>query len=415
MTSPTCTTDAHGLRIAIVTHTALPTVGGAEVGIHEVARRLGARHDVYVVAAHRNIGSAEDGCAPDPSDRYQATETVLFPHLPRGGICNRIARRTGVAQAVGLLRLHRSLGPTRGLDVINCHFLKCNLLSILLTRFYLRRPIVISLVGRSDVFGAKTRAQRALSSLALRLADSVTTITPYCLRGTGWERHADIIPYGVDVAAFAQPTARNMARDRLGVEESTYVIVAVQRLAPAKRLDLLLRSVAVVRAHVPSVHLAIVGIGPEGPALRALTSALGLTGNVSFLGFVPGPELPSVYAAADVFATHSESETFGIMFAEAMAASLPIVAADTSCVRDVLAPDASVLVPRGDLRAFSEALAALATDPERRASMGERARRHASVHFEWSSIASRYDEVFQRAVRPRDAAGLRATTSRIAE
>jgi glycosyltransferase involved in cell wall biosynthesis len=139
------------------------------------------------------------------------------------------------------------------------------------------------------------------------------------------------------------------------------------------------------------VRLRIVGEGPELGRLRALTDQLGLVDSVHFVGSVEGIEaLQREYASADVFCLPSLQEGFGIVFLEAMATGLPIVAARSGAAPEV-APhgEVSLLVDPDDDVALAGALERLVADAGLRRNLGEAgARRWRS--FDWPIVARRF-------------------------
>jgi glycosyltransferase involved in cell wall biosynthesis len=100
-----------------------------------------------------------------------------------------------------------------------------------------------------------------------------------------------------------------------------------------------------------------------------------------------------------VFVFHSLLETFGIVFAQAMASALPIVAANTSCVPAVVYPENGELIRPFDVESFADAVLRLARDRDLRRSIGRRNRERAVGEFDWDIIAAAYENVLQRAAR----------------
>ncbi len=136
------------------------------------------------------------------------------------------------------------------------------------------------------------------------------------------------------------------------------VILCVAHLYPRKQVSSLVRAMALLKT---PARLRVVGAGPELPALRALARDLGLGGRVALLGHVPFERLVAEYRGADIFCLPSLQEGFGIVFLEAMAAGLPVVACQAAAVPEVV-PDweCGLLVPPRDVPALAFALDRLA-------------------------------------------------------
>ena len=113
-------------------------------------------------------------------------------------------------------------------------------------------------------------------------------------------------------------------------------VLAVARMYPRKRLDDLLRAAAVLRERIPDVRVRIVGAGPESARLRAMHASLGLGETVTFLGEVSRQELAVQYVRAHCFCLPTVQEGFGLVFAEAMAAGLAVVACRAAAVPEIV-------------------------------------------------------------------------------
>ena len=140
------------------------------------------------------------------------------------------------------------------------------------------------------------------------------------------------------------------------------------------------------------VVLRVVGTGPELASLRRQAQELRLGRRVEFLGHVVFDRLAEEYRRADVFCLPSRQESFGIVFLEAMAAGLPIVAARAGAVPEVV-PDGvcGILVPAASPDELAQALDRLLSSAEERSRMGEAGRRRAPL-YDASLVATRFLE-----------------------
>jgi glycosyltransferase involved in cell wall biosynthesis len=178
----------------------------------------------------------------------------------------------------------------------------------------------------------------------------------------------------IDVPAFTARCERASSRRadlrrELGLADDAVAVLCVARLAPEKRIDVLLRASALA-----GVQPLLAGDGPERSSLERLARELGL--GAIFLGERPWDELVDMYAAADVFALLSWNETWGVVVNEAAACSLPLVLSDrVGAAADLLREaENGFLVPAGDVGAAAEALRRLAADAGLRRRFGERSR-----------------------------------------
>jgi glycosyltransferase involved in cell wall biosynthesis len=199
-----------------------------------------------------------------------------------------------------------------------------------------------------------------------------------------------VIPTGVDVAGIRAVSPRPPPAEW---PPGGVVVASLGRLAPEKSPLTILEAVAVAAARNRGLRLLVVGIGPSEDKLRSRAELPDLAGRVAFTGALPRPEALATVAGADLFAFASRTETQGLVLAEALAAGLPAVAVDGPGVRDSIRDGVDGIVVAAepaDERAvrLADALADLAEDGERRASMASRARADADRF----SIDRRTDE-----------------------
>lgn len=196
------------------------------------------------------------------------------------------------------------------------------------------------------------------------------------LEERGVNTHMEVIPTGIDLGRFSSGDGRRL-RARLGLACEAFVVGHVGRLAPEKNLGYLGRAIAAFVARGDCAHAVVAGVGPaEGELLSAFTSR-GLENRLHCLGRLDIEDLADAYAAMDVFAFASQTETQGIVLVEALAAGTPIVALDAPGVRDVLQDgmNGRLLPSDASEEAFAQALADLAALPfAEREALRQRAR-----------------------------------------
>lgn len=170
-----------------------------------------------------------------------------------------------------------------------------------------------------------------------------------------------LFPYAVDVEDFRSrsrlsPDERAAARARRGIGAGQQAVLAVAKLGAREAPWDLLRALP----HLPGgVRLWIAGDGPARAELERLAERLG-PGRARFLGYVPYPELPALYAAADLFVHPAREERWGVSVAEALACGLSVVASTrVGAAYDLLQPGVNGwLYPAGDAAALAERIAA---------------------------------------------------------
>jgi glycosyltransferase involved in cell wall biosynthesis len=140
-----------------------------------------------------------------------------------------------------------------------------------------------------------------------------------------------VIPEPIDLAEWRRRFAAVPPRPN-----QAPTVLAVARMYPRKRLDDLLRATLALRPRIPGLRVRIVGAGPESARLKGLAQSLGLDDTVTFLGEISRQALAVEYVGADCFCLPTVQEGFGIVFTEAMAAGLPVVACRAAAVPEVV-------------------------------------------------------------------------------
>jgi phosphatidyl-myo-inositol dimannoside synthase len=149
------------------------------------------------------------------------------------------------------------------------------------------------------------------------------------------------------------------------------IVLTVARLYPRKRMEDLLEAAALLKRRIADVQFRIVGEGPEEPRLRAAHARLGLGDTTIFLGHVTRDALALEYSRARCFCLPTVQEGFGLVFAEAMAAGLPVVACRAAAVPELVRDgETGLLVPPRTPAALAAALERMLGDDGLRKEMG---------------------------------------------
>ncbi len=231
------------------------------------------------------------------------------------------------------------------------------------------------------------RADRVVGQSANTLANMQRFYTP--------EIEGVRIPLGIRRVPQDLPPAE---REALGLTTGDVVLVTVGRLVARKAVDQLLRVVAELPAHV---HLLVIGDGPQRSHLVSLAQTLGLQSRVHFLGYVDEEAKLRLLKMADLYVSTSQHEGFGLVFLEAMACGLPVLAYDHGGQRDFLLDGRTgYLVPLNQRDQFLRRCRALVEDSSMRREMGGFNRTHVEP-FYIDRCAARYEAVFEQAIRAR--------------
>ncbi|WP_103352136.1 glycosyltransferase family 4 protein [Amycolatopsis sp. CA-128772] len=353
-----------GLRVLIGADTFPPNINGAAFFAERLARGLvGRGHDVHVVCP------SDDGPArTERRDGYtiHRLRSRAIPFHSEYRFCTPGGARTAAGEILDRVRpnvvhVQAHFGVGRALleaaaerdvpGMATNHFMPDNLLGYTPFPRWLKDAIT----------------RWAWKDLVRVYRDTriVTTPTPRAaqvLAGIGLDRPAQVVSCGIDLAHYAAP-ARPADRPMS--------VLFVGRLDAEKNIDQLLRALA----PLPHVRADLVGDGTRRHELEDLAAELGVTDRVTFHGFVSDAELVHRYAAADVFCMPGTAELQSLATMEAMAAGLPVIAADALALPHLVHHgENGYLFEPGAITTISRWIADLAADPETRARMGEASR-----------------------------------------
>lgn len=196
-----------------------------------------------------------------------------------------------------------------------------------------------------------------------------------------------VVPEPIELERWTSLFAAARPRPRGGP-----TILCVARMYPRKRIGDLLEAAALLCLRIPGARVRIVGKGPEWEDAVRLHATLGLGETVTLLGDVSRDRLAEEYVSADIFCLPSVQESFGIVFLEAMAAGLPVVACRAAAIPEVVEDGVTgLLAPPRDPAGLARALEALAVDPARARAMGEAGRRAVPAYVP-ERVAARFLE-----------------------
>lgn len=333
------------------------------------------------------------------SERLGNLEVRWFPYFPRqwedlahGAIIENLRRRRSrflqvvplvVAEAVAVAVAVRRFRP----DVVHAHWV---IPQGLVARTVARRvPMVVTTLG-GDLYALNARPLRALKGSVLRHAAAVTVMNAQ-MRDAALGLGANpgttrVLPMGADLRAVA-------ARRRPRPDGGPTRLLFVGRLVEKKGLAVLIS--ALRPSDNGAVELSVVGDGPLRSELEQAAAGLPVT----FLGQLGRPALMRAYAEHDVvvvpsvLAASGDQDGLPVALLEAMGSGCAIVASDLPGLNEAVEDGVSgALVPSGDADALRAALEGLVADPERRAAMGEAARRRAE-DFSVDAIGRQYADL----------------------
>jgi phosphatidylinositol alpha-1,6-mannosyltransferase len=369
-------------RLLVVTNDYPPRPGGIQSFVHAVVSRLPA--DEVVVLTSRWRGWEEwDAGEPYPIVRHDTS--VLLPTAAVRRHAVELLRQHGctdvwfgAAAPLGLLAPPlRSAGAQR--IVASTHGHEIGWARLPAARMLLRR--IASNVDVMTYLGEYTRT---------RLAKAL---------GSSGDRLRRLAP-AVDSELFRPDVGGAARRADLGLTDRP-VIVCVSRLMPRKGQDRLIEALPAIQRQVPGAALVLVGGGPSRERLEKLAAAHGVGGDVVFSGSVPHDQLPQWYGVGDVFAmpcrerlSGLDVEGLGMVFLEAAACALPVVAGRSGGSVDAVVDGTTGRLVVDDVTAIGDVLIELLTDREMASAMGRAGREWVRDDWSWEATVQQFQSFF---------------------
>ncbi len=369
-------------KTLIVTNDFPPRPGGIQSFVHAMALRMDPAKVVVYASTWRDGTEVARFDAEQPFTVVRDRTKMMVP-------TPRVTRR-----AAALLREHGCSSVWFGAAA------PLGLMAPALRRAGARR--LVGTTHGHEAGWAQLPASRALLRRIGEGTDTLTYLGEYTrsrIASALTERAAARmvqLPPGVDEKTFHPDSGGAVVRAALGLTDRP-VVVCVSRLVPRKGQDTLIQAMPQILREFPDAVLLVVGGGPYRGDLERLAARTGVAEAVRFTGAVPWSELPAHFGAGDVFAMPCRTrrggldvEGLGIVYLEASATGLPVVAGDSGGAPDaVLDGETGFVVPGGSPEQAADRVLALLRDPELRRNMGERGRRWVEEAWRWDLLADR--------------------------
>ncbi|VVB94977.1 Trehalose synthase [uncultured archaeon] len=219
-----------------------------------------------------------------------------------------------------------------------------------------------------------------MNKVTVKNADLVLSISNFAReefkKCTGMD---SIVVYNkIDMTRFNNSINRQEIRMKYSLENSP-IILFIGQIHPHKGLHLLIEAFNIVKETIPDAKLLIVGKPPLKGYFRNLKKKS--NSSIIFTGFITDEELPSYYAASDVYASASLWEGFNLPMVEAMAHSKPVVAFNIGPHEEIINLDTGFLVDKSDCEAFAQALIKIINEPDLAARMGHAGYKRVKEYF----------------------------------
>jgi glycosyltransferase involved in cell wall biosynthesis len=268
------------------------------------------------------------------------------------------------------------------------------------------KPYVVSPRGTLDpALRHRSRLLKAITDRLWqrRMLDEATVLHYTTLeeaalvRDLGFRAPAMVVPNGFDYAEFQFPGDADGFRDRHLRGFHGQIVLSLGRVSYKKGIDILIRAMPAIAARVPDVRLVIAGPDDEGltSQLAAVASVKGVEDHVVFTGMLREDERLAALAAASVWALPSQTENFGNVVVEAMAAGVPVVISPEVNLASEIESARAGLVRERAPRGFAEAITRLLENENLRSDLVARGRVFAR-RFDFSAVTPLFIDMYAR-------------------
>ena len=396
----------------IVANSFPPVHGGSCVVYDNLARHSGGRVCVLAPSLDYQTGrpfpdlAAFDAAAPYQIYRLRRLRTRILSGRPGLRVRLTLAaadlriRATVLLAVARICRTHRIRTVCIGELVASGWLIKAARLLGLRTLVYVHGEEITL----SDAYDPDRARRRA----ALMRAGAVIAVSRFTeaalIRLTGVAPpRISLIPNGVDLARFTPRPRRADLVARYGLE-GRQVLLTVGRLCARKGMDRVIEALPGLLARFPDLVYLVVGEGALRTDLERLAASLGVADAVVLAGVVAADELADHYALADAFIMANrtlpdgDTEGFGLVFLEANACGIPVIAGSAGGSTDAVADGVNGIAIDGDsVAAITSAVGRVLAEPLLRAQLREDGLRVASQSG-WQSRASRFLALCERGV-----------------
>jgi phosphatidyl-myo-inositol dimannoside synthase len=358
-------------RVLVLTPDFPPMRGGIQSLLHRLIRNADGLD--WLVVTHDSEGAAE-------FDSREDLDVVRVGSARGGRLVSRLLLNQRALVEAARFRPH---------VVLSGHIVTAPAASLL--RRTLRVPVI------QYLYALEVAAKPRLAAYAVGRADATIAISRYtrelALSAGAKEDRIAIVPPGVDLPGELP--------DRRPDPQAPPTVVTVARLSDRyKGHDVMMRALPLIRARVPAARWVIVGDGPLRQHLEALATAEGVSEAVRFAGVISDSERDAWLGRSHVFAMPSRlparglaGEGFGIVYLEAGARGLPVVAGKAGGALDAVVDGRTgLLVDPQDHVALADAISGLLLDGERAERMGAAGTEHARAHA-WPVVAARVEQL----------------------
>lgn len=363
----------------IFSMTYLPFVGGAEIAVDEIAKRIHMMNfDLITARLDKKL------------PRQEEMGNVNVYRVGKGWILDKYLFPFLAYQRA------KKLHQEKNYQIVQAIMAFWSGMAALLFKW--RYPKVKYLLtmqsGDSDFFvWIRTWFWYPLYKKIYTKADAIQAISQFLAkraRKYGYRGRIEIVPNGVNLEEFSPGFNSSALRRQLGLENKK-IILTISRLVKKNAVDDLIKAGKYLDF---DFMILIIGDGPERKNLERLTKKIGLDDKVKFLGHIEHSILREYVSLADVFVRASLSEGFGNVFVEAMAVGAPVVATPVGGITDFLKDRKNALFCQtGNPQDIAAKIREISVDEQLRRHLASEGLKTAAA-YNWGAIAQKMEKIY---------------------
>ncbi len=323
-------------KVLIFSLTYLPFIGGAEIAVQEITKRLVGDFEFEMITC--NLDGKQ-------KDEEQLGNVKVY-RIGKGWIGKHLFHSLAFKKAI---ELHQKNNYSAIWSIMAN---RAGLAALSFKKKFPNVKFLLTLQEGDSIFDIwkKTWYIRPLYKNIYRRADYIQAVSNFLAkraRKYGYKKEISVVPNGVDIEKFKNQKSKIKIKENFNIGPEETVILTDSRLVKKNGVaDLIKAFQLLVTPASPSeagranyelrVTLLILGAGPLANQLKSLAVKLGIQDKIIFLGAVPYDQIQNYYSIADVFVRPSLTEGFGNVFVQAMAAKIPVVATPVGGIIDFL-------------------------------------------------------------------------------
>src|SRR3989338_8680350 len=218
------------------------------------------------------------------------------------------------------------------------------------------------------------------------------------MKSFGFKKNALRVPNPIDLGRFTKSNSEEQEELKKKICLSGKIVLYTGRLAPEKKVDVIIKAIAIAIKKIPDVRLVITGHGSALPDLKKIASELNISDKIIFSGFVDEANFPLYYKASDLFVIMSKAESQSLSLMQAMASGLPVIGANARALPEYISEETGLLVEPDNETKLAEAIITILEDKNLSEKMSENGPKEVKK-FAPLQIAKIWEDIYNGALK----------------